>query len=219
MKEKFGDDRVVYLPPPIHPQEFSEARDVNLHREAQGRPKFLHIVGTLAAEDRNGTLDLIAAVELSEADYDITIRSQIELPEEYMSLSKKINYSFQDLKDPQDLYKNYDALILPRRYGGLSLTTNEALMSGLPVLMSDMSPNNKLLPKEWLFPSEKRGELFTRVLLDVHESPVEELAKKIDWIARRSEEELSTMKVNAFDLAINNFSSDLLRDKYKALLI
>lgn len=38
-------------------------------------------------------------------------------------------------------------MILPRKYAGLCLPMNEALMSGLPVIMTDIEPNNVILPK------------------------------------------------------------------------
>ncbi len=62
MKAEFGDDRVMYLPPPIDPNEFKEAREINFGRSKLDKLKYLHIVGTLAANDRNGTLDLLESM-------------------------------------------------------------------------------------------------------------------------------------------------------------
>jgi len=212
MKERFGDDKVMYLPPPIDPNEFKEAREENFERE--GTKKFLHIVGTLAANDRNGTLDLLNAVEKSQSDYEIVIRSQQPLPDEYMRTDHRIKYRVENAQEAQDMYADFDALILPRRYAGLSLTTNEALMSGLPVFMPDISPNNELLPKEWLYPATFKESFVARVSIDVYQSDIDALAEKIDWIVGQDMEQ---MKVEAFDLGYNNFSDTVLRPKYEEL--
>ena len=140
--------KVIYLPPPIDPNEFKEAREVNFKRK--GTKRFLHMVGTLASKDRNGTLDLLQSLKYTKADFELVIHSQQELPREYMVDDRRVKYSMRNVENTSDLYKDFDALILPRRYAGLCLPTNEALISGLPVIMTDTSPNNEWLPKEWL---------------------------------------------------------------------
>lgn len=205
---------VEYLPPPIHPGEFKDARDRNMLK-AHGHD-FLHIVGTLAAHDRNGTLTLLEAVSRSKADFTLTIRSQHELPPEYFSDDRRIRYVIEDVEDVQSMYSGYDALIVPRRYGGLCLTCNEALMSGLPVIMTNISPNNKLLPSEWLVPAKQVSTFMARVPIEVYEADVQALASKIDWLA---EQDCEKIKVQAFELGYENFAFSQLQDKYKSLLI
>lgn len=212
MIAKFGVDRVQYLPPSINPVLFDEAREINFNRKAT--PRFLHIVGTLAANDRNGTLDLLRSLKYTKVDFELVIRSQHELPKEYMVDDRRVVYSVENIAECQDMYKNFDALILPRRYGGLSLTTNEALMSGLPVLMTDISPNNKILPKEWLFKARKKGEFKTRTMIDIYETSPNVLAEKIDWFVKQDMEKI---KVEAFDCGYYNFSESMLRADYEKL--
>lgn len=48
------------------------------------------------------------------------------------------------VEDYWRLYDGMEVLILPRRYGGLSLKVQEALGAGMVVVMSDVSPN-----REW----------------------------------------------------------------------
>jgi len=213
MKKRFGDDKVDYLPPPIDPNEFKEAREINFKRN--GQPRFLHIVGTLAANDRNGTLDLLESLKYTKSDFELVIHSQQELPSEYMVNDRRVKYSMRSLENSSDLYKDFDALILPRRYAGLCLPCNEALMSGLPVIMTDTSPNNELLPKEWLVKCFKSGEFMTRTIIDIYKSEVRELAKKIDWLTKQN----GDIKIQAFDLGYNNFSESVLLPKYKELFI
>lgn len=48
-----------------------------------------------------------------------------------------------------------DILILPRRYGGLSLPMQEAASLGLPIVTLDLDPQNRWLPAETLVPARK----------------------------------------------------------------
>ena len=213
MKKRFGEDKVIYLPPPIDPNEFKEARDINFKRV--GTPRFLHMVGTLASNDRNGTLDLLHALEYTNSDFELVIHSQQELPSNYMVNDSRVKYSMRNIEKSADLYKDFDALILPRRYAGLCLPTNEALMSGLPVIMTDTSPNSELLPKEWLVKCNKIGEFMTRSIIDIYGSDLKDLAKKIDWLTKQSDD----IKIQAFSLGHSNFSESALLPKYQNLFI
>lgn len=213
MKDKFGDDVVQYLPPPIRPAEFKNAREVNFERA--DKPRLLHIIGTLAANDRNGTLDLLDATRHTWSDYELVIRSQHELPKEYMVSDRRIRYVIENELDVENMYKDFDALILPRRYGGLSLTTCEALMSGMPVIMPDISPNNELLPKEWLVDARKKGEFYTRTNIDIYQVSPVDLAEKIDWFIQQDQ---NLLKTQAFDIGYNEFSDSVLKPKYEKLL-
>jgi glycosyltransferase involved in cell wall biosynthesis len=103
-------------------------------------------------------------------------------------------------------------MVLPRRYAGLCLPMNEALMSGLPVFMTDISPNNSVLPSEWLVESEKIDKLMTRMTLDVYEANPKRLANCIDKYVNLKDKEESKKK--ALGIALNNFDINRLRDQY-----
>lgn len=213
MKRRFSNE-VVHLPPPIDPNEFVQVREKNMNRKPTVF-KLLHVVGTLAAKDRNGTLDLLRALRHTTSNFHLTIKSQHELPEEYIVKDRRITYSMQNEQDPVMLYDDFDALILPRRYGGLALTCNEALMSGLPVIMTDISPNNELLPEQWLVKAFLTDKLMTREMIDVYATKPRELASKIDWLVTQN---IDTMKIEAFDIAHQNFSPAALLPKYREVL-
>lgn len=210
MKQRFGDDKVMYLPPPINPSEFTRAREYNLHNQS-GR--YLHIVGTLAAEDRNGTLDLIRAIQQSKGNYKMVIRSQHQLPSEYMINDSRVSYEIQNAHKEEDMYKGFDALILPRRYGGLSLVCNEALMSALPVIMPNISPNNTLLPYKWLIHASVKKQLMTRTLIDVYETDIAALVNLLDTYTSTEED-----KIEAFGIGYDQFAESQLLPKYNELL-
>jgi glycosyltransferase involved in cell wall biosynthesis len=110
------------------------------------------------------------------------------------------------------MYKGFDAMLLPRRYAGLCLPMNEALMSGIPVFMTDISPNNAILPDKWLSESIKIDTFKTKSMVDVYAAKPDDLAKIIDRYIGNSIK--NDMKQVAYDIAIDNFSVDNLRNKY-----
>lgn len=213
MQKRFGKDKVEYLPPPMNPDEFREPRDINMARVGK-KPRFLHIVGTVASLDRNGTLDLLDSVKLAKGDFDLVIRCQHQLQMEYFLDDPRVTYDLNDVEKNSDLYSDFDALLLPRRWGGLSLTTNEALMSGLPVIMPDISPNMQLLPKAWLVDSERKGKFMTRDMIDFYSVNFKAMADKIDWLCKQN---FFDLRMEAINLAMKNFSDAVLRPQYDKL--
>jgi hypothetical protein len=201
----------IYLPPPTNENSFTKAREVNLAKT--GKRKFLHIVGNIAAHDRNGTDDVIQALGYTNADFELHIKSQTQLP--YTDLDPRIMVDYTSPLNESELYEGYDALIMPRRYAGLCLPMNEALMSALPVIMPDIDPNNKILPPEWLVEARKRGEFMTKTLVDIYESDLQKLADKLEWLCST---EISVEKEKAYKLGFDNFSYEVLGPKYMQLL-
>jgi glycosyltransferase involved in cell wall biosynthesis len=213
MQAKFGLKKVIYLPPPIDPEEFKPAREVNMNRT--GKVELLHIVGTLAAHDRNGTHDILDALKFCKEDFSLTIKSQRQLPGEYTTnVDSRVKFIDGDERDVVNLYKGFDALVVPRRYGGLCLSMNEALMSGMPVIMSAISPNNKALPPEWLVECTKTGQFMARVPIDIYTSNTQKLAEKLDWLVQNINPQ---MKLQALNIALDNYASYKLKEQYTAL--
>lgn len=213
MQERFGTTRAKYLPPPVFPEEFTEVREINWNRKT-ARKKFLHVVGTLAAADRNGTLLLIGALKHTKEEFDIVIKSQQELPPEYKTDDRRVSYKFGSEPEVADIYKDFDAMIMPRRFGGLCLPMQEALMSGLPVIMSAISPNIEILPQEWLVRALHFGTIQTRSSIDLYATPATELAAKIDEFAKK---DLENEKITAFEIAHREFAPSSLQEAYNQL--
>lgn len=202
MQNMFPNTPVEYLPPPIDPEEFKGIRQHN--KGLSNSPtKLLHIIGKLAFRDRNGTLDLIKAIKLTKTDFVLDIRTQFDLPSDYVVTHPKINYIKKDVYSPADMYRGYKFLVLPRRYGGLSLTTNEALASGLGVLMPDISPNNKLLPRKWLCKTSHSETIYTRTTIDKYHIDIQDLANKIDQAVTESQK-----NKKHYDTAIKIFDKE-----------
>lgn len=145
---------------------------------------FLHPAGRPAIHDRNGTRETAFAFHnLPFKDITLTITTQDKkLAEEYREIfkeDKRIRIDDTNYENYTDLYKGFDCVIIPRKYGGLCLPMQEALGCGLPVIMTDVSPNNEVLPKDWLVKAEKVDEFMTRSMIDIYKADESDLTKKL----------------------------------------
>jgi glycosyltransferase involved in cell wall biosynthesis len=154
---------------------------VNLSKFKQQPAKntFLHIAGRPAAHDRNGTQILLNALKFVKSEITLTIKSQGFINPVPVPKNVKLIIDNRNQPKYQDNYTG-GTLIIPRKYGGLCLPINEALGAGMPVVATDISPNNLWLPKEWLIPAKKTISFQCRKSIDVYESQPEHLAAKID---------------------------------------
>lgn len=137
--------------------------------------KFLHIAGNPAIHDRNGTFDYLRAcpdgkLVTQNERFGTLIRNRYRQSKVYINV-----------EDPNYMYQMGDILVFPRRYGGNCLPLNEALSTGMPVIMPDISPNNHLLPPEWLVPANKEGTFSPRTIVDLYRVDHEALAQRLDW--------------------------------------
>jgi glycosyltransferase involved in cell wall biosynthesis len=160
---------------------------------------FLHVAGRAAAHDRNGTMTVIESAKYLETDAQILIHFQgqqgvghqvTHTLDDYEAVIRQHNTKgniivrHEEIDNYQDIYKGADALVLPRRYGGNCLPMNEALSTGMPVIMPAISPNTDFLDRSWLVPALKVGEFTPRTVIDIYEVHAEALAKKIDEFRR-----------------------------------
>jgi hypothetical protein len=208
VKEVLGDrTQIEYLPPPIDSNDFTVPRDINMLKTHN---RILHVAGKFASKDRNGTSSVIDMLQYSTANYELVIKSQT--PIETDCKDPRLTIDVSNTESNSDLYSGFDAMILPRRYAGLCLPMNESLMSGLPVFMTDISPNNFILPQEWLVESNKIDKILTRMWLDVYGANPKKLANLIDNYIESNDKE--NQKRKAYEIALQNFDINMLRDKY-----
>ena len=206
VKQRFDKiSRVEFLPPPTRPEPFSENRNNNLQRHN----RLLHIGGKAAIHDRNGTNSVIEMLKYSKAEYELVIKSQTELKLDTSDSRITVDVSNND--SYEDMYNGFDAMILPRRYAGLCLPMNESLMSGLPAFMTDISPNNEILPKKWLAKSEKTGEFMSKSMLDIYNADPKKLSSIVD---NYFNSDMKKEKQLAYEIGYNYFSPENLRDRY-----
>jgi len=202
--------KVIYLPPPTDPELFKNAREINTSKKHN---RILHVAGKAATKDRNGTEIVPGMLAHSKEDYLVVIKTQSQL--DLGRVDPRIIIDSSSPENHADLYSGFDAVVLPRRYGGLCLPMNEALMSGLPVFMSDISPNNKILPQKWLTESGKMDTFRARVVVDVYETNQRLLARQIDAYMRG---DIAVQKQEAFDLGMKNYSPASLKEEYLKLM-
>ena len=208
----FGNKtNVIYLPPPTDHTLFNAVRKNNISKHHN---RILHIGGKAASEDRNGTKSVVEMLKHSKGDYEVVIKTQTPL--DLKCNDPRLIVDTNDAENRESMYDGFDAMVLPRRYAGLCLPMNEALMSGLPVFMTDISPNNRVLPQEWLAKSDKISKLRTRTTLDVYAADAENLAHIVDNYMK--EKNTNIEKQKAFDIATTNFSAKNLKQKYLDIL-
>jgi len=152
--------------------------------------RFLHVVGRPAIHDRNGTLDLLQALQHVTATITVTVTCQvpgyvgslihdhhIRTPDNVTLIVDSVDREFY-----WTTYYHQDALILPRRFGGLCLPANEAIGAGIPVIMPDIDPNNTWLPAEWLTESMMAGDFRAKQHIFWYRTDPQVLAAKIDQL-------------------------------------
>jgi glycosyltransferase involved in cell wall biosynthesis len=206
--KKFGTrSKVIHLPPPTDSSLFNEAKEINLSKDHK---RILHIAGKKAAKDRNGTNSIFEMMRYYKGDYEIVIKSQTNL--DYSTKDPRLKIEIGNPKNRQDMYKGFDAMVLPRRYAGLCLPMNEALMSGIPVFMTNISPNNAILPAEWLSESAMIDKFRGKSIVNVYDAYPRILAKTIDKYVLDNNK--SNIKNRAYEIGIENFSVDNLKQKY-----
>jgi len=209
MERKFGDS-VEYLPPPTDPATFADVREINQTTSN----RLLHIAGKPAKADRNGTQSVLEMLKFSKADYELVIRVQTEY--DLKCNDPRVTIEYGDVDGRADMYSGYDAMILPRRYAGLCLPMNEALLSGLPVFMTDVSPNNFILPKQWLCQADDIGMIRTKVSIPSYNANPKTLARMIDDFVENGDKE--SAKQQAYEIGHKHFSPERLLPKYQKLL-
>ena len=206
-----GRCKVIHLPPPTDSILFENVRQNNMSKDHN---RLLHVGGKFAAKDRNGTQTVLEMLKYSKASYELVITTQ-KFPELNLKDSR-VTLNNSNPENREELYNGFDAMLLPRRYAGLCLPMNEALISGLPVFMTDISPNNLILPKEWLVKSEHINSFQAKSLVDVYDGNPEHLAEIIDEYMNNKDKR--EMKDSALQIGLNHFAKNNLKDKYLDLI-
>lgn len=206
-----------YCATPVFIEDYDSIMLENMDKDLTKR-RFLHVAGRRTYEDRNGTNDLLAAIKLIPAscDFELVIKAQ--------------NADIGDITDPRvtldrsapldekELYRGFDAMIMPRRYGGACLPMSEALAAGMPVIMTDIDPNDKILPKDWLIPSKHAGSFMTRTEIDLFNADHNALADKIIDFATKKEDNIIADKILAREIACKEYSSEAILEKWALLM-
>lgn len=206
-----------YCPTPLFIEDWDEIMLHNMDRDLTKR-RLLHVAGRRTYEDRNGTQDLLAAMKLVPKEYDFELVIKAQTAEVGQVTDARITIDTSHPVDEKELYKDFDAMIMPRRYGGACLPMNEALAAGLPVIMPNVDPNNIVLPKEWLVKAKHSGSFNTRTEIELFNADHNALADKIIELVSEPEANLIARKIRAREIACAEYSSEVISEKWALLL-
>lgn len=135
------------VPVPVPLDRWPETDEV-----LDGPIRWLHVGGMKALGDRNGVEILGAALRLVRERHHVTLRSQDRsTPSVRPGSNVKLTRASGSLMDYWSLYPGHDVLVMPRRYGGLSLPAIEAAGAGLGLVMTGCAPNQDwpIEPIQW----------------------------------------------------------------------
>jgi hypothetical protein len=150
------------------------------------RLRFGHVAGWPAVADRNGTEIFAQAAGMTTGGSAVTcvVRGQHRDVERFRRPGLSVEAGCVD--DHWDLYREVDVLVMPRRFGGLSLPVLEALALGIPVVMPDCSPN-EVWPGPRV-PASSTATVGTRAgPLPLHDTDPRALAATMDELAANPE--------------------------------
>jgi hypothetical protein len=125
--------------------------DVIIWKERNKAKHFVHNTGRGGANLRNGTVELLVALDKTDTPFDLTIRSQM-LP--FSKEDKRLKIEFQNFRNYWDMWIDGDVFIFPEKFNGLSLPVQEAVAAGYAVMTGKRNPFKEWLPKELLIPIE-----------------------------------------------------------------
>lgn len=181
--------------------------------------RFVHNAGHGGLRGRNGTRELIEAMQHTRSDVRLTIRSQSPLiipPHCRHLLDNRIKFEYGTIPHT-DLYTYHDVFVFPEKFNGLSLPLQEAHASGLVVMCTNRYPMNEWLPTEPMIPSRGsrlaevsgRCNVFNEEIVDP-----EDIAATLDaWYGR----DITALSLSGKAYAQAN-SWEVLKPKYMEVL-
>jgi glycosyltransferase involved in cell wall biosynthesis len=158
----------------------------------------------------------MAMLKYSKADYELVIQSQT--PIETVPKDSRLKIEVGNPANREDMYNGFDGMVLPRKYAGLCLPMNEALFSAMPVFMTDISPNNQILPSKWLTATNGDGFFMAKTKIALFSADPRNLAKLIDEYISLDSNLKHELKKQAFEIAQQNFSIEKLKPQYLNLI-
>jgi glycosyltransferase involved in cell wall biosynthesis len=171
-RDRMPDDSIV-VPVPVDRSKYPPVSPVEQVR------RVLHISAP-AMEDRNGTEIVKRACRLATVPFTLVVAGP-DRPDAPTSIGLVKVEGLERVDDEADLYADVDALVLPRRYGGLSLPMQEAAAAGLPIVSLDLEPQRRELHRDLLVtPTMRRYVQMKGGSFAVHGADSADLARTLD---------------------------------------
>jgi hypothetical protein len=134
---------------------------------------FVHNAGNGGLGGRNGTREILQAMQYVKSPIKLILRSQVPIKVEDPRIDLRIG-TFDDI------WSEGDVFLFPEKFNGLSLPLQEAYASGMLVMCGDRHPMNLWLPKEPLIPVKSYKTERIAVEFDSAQYDPQEIAKTID---------------------------------------
>lgn len=149
---------VILCPSLLDLQYYREGRGVTVPVDIRWKLRtkallFVHNAGNGGLGGRNGTKELLDAMQYVKSPIKLIIRSQVPIQQ---IADNRIEYRIGNF---DDIWEEGDVFVFPEKFNGLSLPLQEAFASGMAVMCGDRFPMNTWLPNDILIPvSEYKKE-------------------------------------------------------------
>jgi len=154
--------------------------DVLKWRQRKKAKIFIHNAGHGGVFNRNGTPQLIKAMDFVKSPIKLIIRTQVN---KYKSNNPNIDIRYEQYENYWDLWNIGDVFVFPERFNGLSLPVQEAFASGLVVMTTNKEAFNFLPEKPLINPqSWRRRNIGGCLEFDDAIHDPKEIARKMDEI-------------------------------------
>lgn len=171
---------------------------------------FVHNAGHGGLGGRNGTKELLEAVQYVQSPFKLIIRSQSN---ELRSSDPRVTI-VNDTVPFSELWKTGDVFVFPEKFNGLSLPIQEAFASGMVVMATNRFPNNVYLPRAPLIDVEGYTQEHLARLVKVATINPKAIAAKIDALYGKDITNLSRLGKR---YAAKN-SWEILKKRYETVL-
>lgn len=139
---------------------------------------FVHNVGHGGMMFRNGTPELLKALELTKSDFKLILRSQTLT---FDVKDPRVDYQYVNYENYWDIWRDGDVLIWPDKFSGLSMPLQEAFASGFGIMATNHPPINKWLPRDMLFEAANFNTTYRS--FHIAEISPNQIARMIDeWV-------------------------------------
>lgn len=182
LDHQYYPDNSVYVPVPV---------ENVLWKMREKAEVFVHNAGHGGLRGRNGTAELLAAMEYVQSPIKLIIRSQDPLPN--FKIDRRVNVRLGTCPYPE-LWDEGDVFVFPEKFNGLSLPLQEARASGMLVMATNRFPMHLWLPNEPLIPVKHYQTASVSVRCNNFDEAVIDpraIAEKIDTFYGRSVEDYS----------------------------